>query len=274
MDVGRLPRSMPSRPRASVSTARRLATAPIAVAATRRAVQRDPRRARLASRHAGLLPRRVHVRRARGARCSRPARRSCAARAPSSSRSAIPGAHGRPPGWPRKARRTPVYRTVQAFNSVAMSLAAVPSSCSPAGSASDRLALVAAALAVVLPELLYSRRCWRNRSPIRSRSPPSRPRWRPSTAATAAPAFLACSGLPPSAGSNSLSCPSVIWPRRGGRPSRAPVARGLREQWLAVGATVGFLTGGLGLGLVGSLGLYAACLRTRSSRSARRRRWA
>src|ERR1700752_1874321 len=49
------------------------------------------------------------------------------------------------------------YRTIQAFNAVAMSLAAIPAFLLARRlRVGDRLALAAAALAVLLPELLYS----------------------------------------------------------------------------------------------------------------------
>ena len=154
------------------------------------------------------------------------------------------------------------YRTIQAFNAVAMSLAAIPVFLLARRlRVGDGLALVAAALAVVLPELLYS-------SSLLAESL-AYPLALAAVAAAVALferpllrlqlAFLALSGL---AAFSRLQlavlplCYLAAIVALGIREHRLRVR--LREQWLAAGATVACLTGGLGLGLVGSLGLYGS----------------
>ena len=152
------------------------------------------------------------------------------------------------------------YRTVQAFNAVGMSLAAIPVFLLARRlQVGDRLALVAAALAVVLPELLYS-------SSLLAESlayPLALAAVAAAVAVIERPvlrlqlAFLACSGL---AAFSRLQlavlplCYLAAIVAVGVRERRLRTM--LREHWLAAGATVAFVTGGLGLGLVGSLGLY------------------
>jgi hypothetical protein len=154
------------------------------------------------------------------------------------------------------------YRTIQGLNAVAMSLAAVPVFLLARRlRLGDGLALVAAALAVVLPELLYS-------SSLLA-EPLAYPLALAAVAAAVAVierpllrlqlGFLACSGL---AASSRLQlavlplCYLAAIVAGGFRERRLRTS--LREQWLAVGATVAFLAGGLGLGLLGSLGLYGS----------------
>jgi hypothetical protein len=154
------------------------------------------------------------------------------------------------------------YRTVQAFNAVAMSLAAIPVFLLARRlRVGDGLALVAAALAVILPELLYS-------SSLLAESL-AYPLALAAVAAAVAVferpllrlqlAFLACSGL---AACSRIQlavlplCYLAAIVAVGLRERRLRMR--LREHWLAVGATVAFVTGGLGLGLVGTLGLYGS----------------
>jgi asparagine N-glycosylation enzyme membrane subunit Stt3 len=154
------------------------------------------------------------------------------------------------------------YRTVQAFNAVAMSLAAIPVFLLARRlRVGDGLALVAAALAVVLPELLYS-------SSLLAESL-AYPLALAAVAAAVAVferpllrlqlAFLACSGL---AACSRIQlavlplCYLAAIVAVGLRERRLRTR--LREQWVVVGATVAFLTGGLGLGPVGTLGLYGS----------------
>ena len=154
------------------------------------------------------------------------------------------------------------YRTIQAFNAVAMSLAAIPVFLLARRlRVGDGLALVAAALAVVLPDLLYS-------SSLLAESlayPLALAAIAAAVAVIERPllrlqlGFLACSGL---AAFSRLQlavlplCYLAAIVAVGFRERQLRTR--LREQWLAVGATVAFLAGGLGLGLVGSLGLYGS----------------
>ena len=125
----------------------------------------------------------------------------------------------------------------------------------------DRLALAAAAVAVVLPELVYS-------SSVLAESlayPLALTAVAVAVAVIERPLLrlqLAVSRLlrpgrlqPPAAGG-----PAPLLPARDrrGRPPRATVAHEAPGAWLAVGATVAFLAGGLGVGLVGSLGIYGS----------------
>ena len=124
----------------------------------------------------------------------------------------------------------------------------------------DRLALAAAPSRSSCRSSSTRRRCWRSRSPIRSRSPPLRPRSRRRAAAAAAPAR--CLGLlrprrlqPAPAGD-----PAPLLPGRDrrGRPPRAPVAHeGSGSSGLPWGRR-SLPRGGLVVGLVGSLGVYGS----------------
>lgn len=154
------------------------------------------------------------------------------------------------------------YRTIQAFNSVAMSLAAIPVFLLARRlHVGDRLAVTAAALAVVLPELLYS-------SSVLAESlayPLALAAVSTAVAAVERPllrlqlAFLAFAGLAALSRLQLAVLPlcyvaaiaAVGLRERGLRAT-------LREQWLAVGATVAFSAGGLGLALGGTLGLYGS----------------
>ena len=154
------------------------------------------------------------------------------------------------------------YRTLQAFNSVAMSLAAIPVFLLARRlRVGDRLALVAAALAVLLPELLYS-------SSLLAESlayPLALAAVAAAVAVIERPLlrlqllFLACSGLAAFSRLQLAVLPLCYLAAivAVGLRERRLRAR-LREQWLAVGATVAFITGGLGLGLLGTLGLYGS----------------
>jgi hypothetical protein len=154
------------------------------------------------------------------------------------------------------------YRAVQGFNAVAMSLAAIPVFLLARRlRVGDRLALVAAALSVVLPELLYS-------SSVLAESlayPLALAAVAAAVAAIERPllrlqlVFLVCSGLAAFSRIQLAVLPLCYL--------AAVVATGLRdrelrtrmrEHWLAVGATVAFLAGGLAVSLVGSLGVYGS----------------
>jgi hypothetical protein len=154
------------------------------------------------------------------------------------------------------------YRTVQAFNAVAMSLAAIPVFLLARRlRVGDRLALAAAALAVVLPELVYS-------SSVLAESlayPLALTAVAAAVAVIERPslrlqlAFLACSGLAASSRIQLAVLPLCYLAAivAIGLRERQLRAR-LREHWLAVGATVAFLAGGLVVGLVGNLGVYGS----------------
>ncbi|HUQ23045.1 MAG TPA: hypothetical protein VM049_08520 [Gaiellaceae bacterium] len=154
------------------------------------------------------------------------------------------------------------YRTVQAFNAVAMSLAAVPVFLLARRlRVGDRLALTAAALAVALPELLYS-------SSVLA-EPLAYPLALTAVAIAVAVlerplvrlqlAFLAFAGLAACTRIQLVVLPlcyllAVIAVGLRERSVRAQ----LRQHWLAAGTTVVFLTAGLAVGLLGSLGVYGS----------------
>lgn len=154
------------------------------------------------------------------------------------------------------------YRTIQAFNAVAMSLAAIPVFLLARRlRVGDRLALAAAAVAVVLPELVYS-------SSVLAESlayPLALTAVAVAVAVIERPllrlqlAFLACSGLAAFSRLQLAVLPLcyLLAIVAVGLRERQLRTR-LREQWLAAGATVAFLAGGLGVGLVGSLGIYGS----------------
>lgn len=154
------------------------------------------------------------------------------------------------------------YRTIQAFNAVAMSLAAVPVFLLARRlRVGDRLAVVAAALAVALPELLYS-------SSLLAESlayPLALAAVATAVAAVERPllrlqlAFLVCAGLATFSRLQLAVLPlcylaAVV---AVGLRERRLRAR-LREQWLAVGATLAFVAAGLALALGDTLGLYGS----------------
>lgn len=154
------------------------------------------------------------------------------------------------------------YRTVQSFNAVAMSLAVIPVFLLARRlRVGDRLALAAAALAVVLPELVYS-------SSVLAESlayPLALTAVAAAVALIERPslrlqlAFLACCGLAASSRIQLAVLPLCYLAAivAIGLRERQLRAR-LREHWLALGATVAFLAGGLVLGLVGNLGVYGS----------------
>ena len=154
------------------------------------------------------------------------------------------------------------YRTVQAFNAVAMSLAAIPVFLLARRlRVGDRLALAAAALAVVVPEHLYS-------SSVLAESlayPLALTAVAVAVAVVERPllrlqaAFLACSGLAACSRIQLAVLPLcyLLAVVAIGLRERQLRAR-LREHWLAAGATVAFLAGGLVVGLAGNLGVYGS----------------
>lgn len=154
------------------------------------------------------------------------------------------------------------YRTVQAFNAVTMSLAAIPVFLIARRlRVGDRLAVGAAGLAVALPELLYS-------SSLQAESlayPLALAAVAAAVAAVERPllrlqlAFLACSGLAAFSRLQLAVLPlcylaAIVAVGLHERRLRAS----LREHWLGVGASLAFVAGGLGLALGGTLGLYGS----------------
>lgn len=154
------------------------------------------------------------------------------------------------------------YRTIQAFNAVAMSLAAIPVFLLARRlRVGDPLALATAALAVVLPELLYS-------SALLAESlayPLALAAVALAVALVERPgtglqlAFLLCSGLATLSRLQLAVLPlcyvaAVV--AVGFRERRLPAT--LRRHRLAVGATVTLTATGLVLALGGTLGLYGS----------------
>lgn len=154
------------------------------------------------------------------------------------------------------------YRTIQAFNAVTMSLAAIPVFLIARRlRVGDRLAVGAAGLAVALPELLYS-------SSLQAESlayPLALAAVAAAVAAVERPllrlqlAFLACSGLAAFSRLQLAVLPlcylaAIVAVGLHERRLRAS----LREHWLGVGASLAFVAGGLGLALGGTLGLYGS----------------
>ena len=152
------------------------------------------------------------------------------------------------------------YRAIQAVNAVSMSLAAIPAFLLARRlRVGDRLALATAALAVLLPELLYS-------SSLLAETlayPLALAAAAAAVAAVERPtlrlqlAVLAFSGArhadaPPAGGA------AALLPRRGrrGRAPRPAAARDPREHGLAVGAIALALVAGLGAALAGTVGIY------------------
>lgn len=154
------------------------------------------------------------------------------------------------------------YRTIQAFNAVAMSLAAVPAFLLARRlRVGEPLALAAAGLAVILPELLYS-------SALLAESlayPLALAAVALAVAVAERPsvglqlAFLVCSGLATLSRLQLAVLPlcyvaAVV--AVGTREGRLLGA--LRRHWLGVGATVIAMSAGLALALAGTLGLYGS----------------
>lgn len=154
------------------------------------------------------------------------------------------------------------YRTIQGLNAVAMSLVAIPVFLLARRlRVGDRLAVAAAALAVVLPELLYS-------SSLLAESlayPFALAAVAVAVSAVEHPllrlqfAFLACAGL---AAFSRLQlavlplCYLIAVVAIGLRERR--LRETLREHWLVAGVSLAFVTGGLALALGGTLGLYGS----------------
>ena len=206
-----------------------------------------------------------------GARSSRPARHSSAERA-----------HFLPLLYPLDRARLALddveqaYRTMQAFNAVAMSLGRGPAFLLARRlRVGDRLALAAAALTVVLPELLSTPRPrWPRRSPIRSRSRLPRRPWR----RWSGPRLASSSWSSPVPGLAALTrlqlavlplCYLAAVLAVGVRDRR--LRSTVREHRLAVGAITAVVVVGVGAALSGTVGSTATSPLTRSSRSRRRR---
>lgn len=152
------------------------------------------------------------------------------------------------------------YRSIQTFNAVAMSLAAVPVFLLARRlQVGDRLAVAAAALAVVLPDLLYSSTVLAEplaytlalAAAASVVAALERPLVRFQVAAVA---FAGLASLTRLQLAVIPLCYLAAVLAGGVRERRVRAA--VREQWLVCGATLGMLAAGLGAGLTGRIGLY------------------